>query len=563
MSLDAIIISNFGTESLSASNPQRLTLNGRVADIQTIINYLRHNGITAEPVAGSDRENWSLAPTLNGIMLANFLKQRGYSTELINDYYRDQEQFVRAIRRNPRLIAVSTSFVYSKDHLINVVNDIRQQAPAALVVAGGPFIYQSYLIHERSCEPIYSSKEIKQTYLFFDNKQPAIDLYVVSQRGESTLCHLLAALRNNQSPKTIPNIAWYENGAVLFTRQFDEPAQSEDCFVNWNELDKSFFSSKVMSMQASTGCPHRCAFCNFTRDSRLVLSKPLDRIILEFKELAQQGIQYVWFVDDNFMLGTGDLNTSLRRLAEENPGIKWMSFIRADALKNIDYTLLRRAGCIEVQLGLESADPTILRNMNKKADPETYRSVVKNLLKVGINCSCYFIFGFPGETTETAQRTRDFIHSIEYPELEGVMRWSLYPFLLVPLSPIFEEEQRKRYGLNGSLFNWSHSTMNTAQAIREVAETILTCERSGAIYRSDNLSLLDTMTNEQKKLFYAVRNKLSNRMMAEKLHSSEIIQMFRKVFLDSQGFSMFLPEDGSSGRQYRHCETRTGRIGRR
>ena len=161
MSLDAIIISNFGTESLSASNPQRLTLNGKVADIQTIINYLQHNGKIEDPIVGSDRENWSSAPTLNGVMLSSFLKKRGYSTELINDFYRDQEQFIRAIQRNPKLIAVSTSFICSKDHLINVVKDIRQRAPDAFIVAGGPFIYQSYLIHERFCDPIYSSKEIK------------------------------------------------------------------------------------------------------------------------------------------------------------------------------------------------------------------------------------------------------------------------------------------------------------------------------------------------------------------------------------------------------------------
>ena len=166
MSLDALIISNFGTESLSASNTQRLTLSGRVADIQTIINYLQHNGKIEDPIVGSDKENWSSAPTLNGLMLATFLNKRGYSTELINDFYHDNEQFIKAIQRNPKLIAISTSFVYTKDHLIKIVKDIRQQAPDALIVAGGPFVYKSYLIHERSCEPIYSSKEIKQSYLF-------------------------------------------------------------------------------------------------------------------------------------------------------------------------------------------------------------------------------------------------------------------------------------------------------------------------------------------------------------------------------------------------------------
>jgi p-methyltransferase len=352
----------------------------------------------------------------------------------------------------------------------------------------------------------------------------------VSQSGESILCELLAALRNNQSPKAIPNTAQYENGEVRFAERVKELPRIEDCFVNWDKIDKSIFSSKVVSIQASKGCPYRCAFCNFTKDRRYVLSKPLDQVILEIKQVVRQGIQYVWFVDDNFLLGDNDLNTCLKRMVEENLGIKWMSFIRADALKNIDYTLLRRAGCIEVQLGLESADPSVLRNMNKKADPDTYRTVINNLLKVGINCSCYFIFGFPGESSETAQRTRDFIQSIEYDEIEGVMRWSLFPYLLVPLSPIFEEKERQRYGLTGSLSNWSHSTMNYKQAVQEVAKTILSCERSGPIYRSDNLSLLETMTNKQKRLFYSVRNQLSKKAMVEKLQRSEILKAFSNVF---------------------------------
>jgi anaerobic magnesium-protoporphyrin IX monomethyl ester cyclase len=527
MSLDVIIISNFGTESLSASNPQRLSLNGRVADIQTVINYLQHNGKIEDPII--DKENWSSAPTLNGMLLARFLKDRGYTAEIINDFYRDQEQFIRALNRNPRLIAVSTTFVCSKDHLIKVVKDIRHQAPNAIIVAGGPFVNQSYLIHERSREPIYSSMEIKKTFLFFENNQPEVDIYVVSQRGENTLCELLAALHNNRSLKTIPNTALYDNGAVIFTERVEELTKIEDYYVNWGELDKSFFASKVVSIQASVGCPYQCAFCNFTKDRRFVLSKPLDQVIQEIKEVVQRGIKYVWFVDDNFMLGDSNLNTSLKRLADENLGIKWMSFIRADALKNIDFGLLRRSGCIEVQLGLESADPSVLRNMNKKADPETYRRVIENLLKVGINCSCYFIFGFPGENAETAQKTRDFIQSIEYPELEGVMSWSFYPYLLAPLSPIFEEEQRQHYGLIGSIFNWSHSTMNTETAKQEVVKTILSCVRSGAIYRSDNLSLLNAMTNEQKKLFYMIRNELSKKAMAKKLQCSDIIQAFSKI----------------------------------
>jgi hypothetical protein len=40
---------------------------------------------------------------------------------------------------------------------------------------------------------------------------------------------------------------------------------------------------------------------------------------------------------------------------------------------------------------------------------------------------------------------------------------------------------------------------------------------------------LESMTNEQKKLFYAVRNELSKKAMLNNLQRFEIVQAFRKV----------------------------------
>lgn len=39
------------------------------------------------------------------------------------------------------------------------------------------------------------------------------------------------------------------------------------------------------------------------------------------------------------------------------------------------------------------------------------------------------------------------------PELPGSLSWSIYSFLLVPLSPIFESGQRSRYNLQGYMMN--------------------------------------------------------------------------------------------------------------
>ena len=248
------------------------------------------------------------------------------------------------------------------------------------------------------------------------------------------------------------------------------------------------------------------------------------------KSVSSRGVKYVWFVDDNFRLGNRDLNSVCQRFVDEDLQIRWMTLIRADSLKNVDFELLRRSGCSELLLGLESADPQILRNMNKKIDPTIAAEVVRQLLAVGINVSCYFVIGFPGETDETVLRTIEFIKGIEYPNLEGILSWSLYPFMLAPMSPIYESEMRKKYGLTGYLHNWEHRTMNSFEAREYIKKAFFSIERSGPIYRGDNQKILHGLMPMKRKQFMAKRHELSKLAMENHLEKDDIIQTFTEIF---------------------------------
>ena len=235
-------------------------------------------------------------------------------------------------------------------------------------------------------------------------------------------------------------------------------------------------------------------------------------------------------MDDNFRLGNSDLNSVCQHFVDENLQFRWRSFIRADTLKNTDFELLRRSGCSDLQLGLESADSQILRNMNKKTDPAIAAEVVRELLAVGINCSCYFVIGFPGETDETVFRTIEFIKSIEYPNLEGILSWSLYPFMLAPMSPIYESEMREKYGLTGYMHNWEHRTMNSVEARGYVKKAFFALEGSGPIYRGDNQQKLLDLTPMQRHQFVTKRHMFSKLAIENRLEKHDVIRSFTDVF---------------------------------
>jgi radical SAM superfamily enzyme YgiQ (UPF0313 family) len=515
---------------MSSTNPLRLSLDGRTADIQVVQNYLTHGGRVRPPIEGDDHMSWASAPKLNGIYLYNYLTKKDFEVELINSYYSGTDHFKRLLERNPHAIVISTTFIPGKQNLIKLVADIRNLVPDAFIIVGGPLVYMSYLIHERIREPDYDTASATDEFLFLDGRvEPEVDLCIISLRGEQILCEVLGRIREKKGIDDIPNCARRIGTDYKFTKRVDDIHGVEDFAIDWAALPDAIFQSGVVPMQASNGCPYHCAFCNFTKDHRLNWVKPTERIVAEMKAVQDRGVRYVWFVDDNFRLGQGDLGAVCRRFIDERLGLKWMTFVRASTLDQVDTDLLRQAGCIEVQLGLESADPGVLKNMNKKASPELYRRVLTKLLGSGINCSCYFIFGFPGETEHSAQRTREFIKSLDGQDYEGSLSWSMFPFTLIPLSPVYEAGARQQYGMTGYLHKWQHATMNSEQAREQLLKTFLEMEDSGPIYRGDNQEILRHLGPSGRKKFEAMRHKLSKKLLAGDLDKETILHSFRQV----------------------------------
>ncbi len=530
MILDAIIISDSGVDTVSGTNPLRLNLDGRTADIQVVLNYLKHHGQIKMPIEGDGIMNWASTPKLNGIYLLSYLMKHDFNVELINSFYDEKKQFSRLLEFNPRTVIISTTFMLGKQSLIKLVNEIHNLAPDIFIIVGGAFIYMSYLMLQRSREPTYDTESAKDDFLFLDvDNEPAVDLYIISLRGEQILRGALNKIRNAQPLNELPNCARFNGHAYHFSRQVDDISGAEDISVDWTLLPDAIFNSGVVPIQASIGCPYDCAFCNFTKDRRLTQIKPVDQLVNEMKAVYSRGARYVWFVDDNFRLGRGDLSAVCQRFLDEGVNIDWMTFIRASTLKNMDVELLRDAGCSDVQLGLESADPEMLKNMNKKTSPQLYDEVLKKLLSGGINCSCYFIFGFPGETGDTVRRTREFIKNHEYPEYEGNLSWSIFPFILAPLSPIYESQMRKKYGLRGYMTEWQHNTMSSHQAREHIIQTFFELEHSGPIYRGDNQEIFRRIGAIRRKEFEVIRHSLSKAAVRGQLYKQDVLKSFKQL----------------------------------
>jgi radical SAM superfamily enzyme YgiQ (UPF0313 family) len=181
--------------------------------------------------------------------------------------------------------------------------------------------------------------------------------------------------------------------------------------------------------------------------------------------LTRHQIEYITCLDSLFTMPRARLTEFCRLLMERRLQVKWTCYARADDLANeATAALLKSAGLNQAQIGLESGDQALLDNMEKSCTVESNGRAIDNCRKYGITSVVSLIIGFPGETTESLERTLEFLrrHPPDF-------------FFLAPFStratgvPVLNEANRRRFQLRtanhlstGSPY-WRHSTMSCAE----------------------------------------------------------------------------------------------------
>ncbi len=206
-----------------------------------------------------------------------------------------------------------------------------------------------------------------------------------------------------------------------------------------------YFSLNIV---ASRGCPYRCNWCakpiygdSFAVRSARSVAEEMQQLKCDF------GAEHLWFADDIFGLRAKwvrELAVEVERLGAALP-FKMQS--RVDLMTVDTVRALRRAGCAEVWLGIESGSQRILDAMDKGTRVEQIAAARDNLRSEGIR-ACYFLqFGYQGEAWEDIQKTANLVRNTR-PDDIGVS--VSYP---LPGTKFFDWVQSQLSGKT----NWSDS----------------------------------------------------------------------------------------------------------
>ncbi len=187
------------------------------------------------------------------------------------------------------------------------------------------------------------------------------------------------------------------------------------------------------------GCNMDCAFCIVPKTRGDERSRPMDDIVRECAQLAERGVKEITLLGQivtsygrRDYVHTGGVTPFVQLLERVNaiPGIKRIRFTSPHP-RGFKDDLIQAYGRLEklceyVHLPLQSGSNRILKEMNRPYSRERYFEIVSAMRAVrpDMYFSTDIIVGFPGETEEDFQQTRELFEACNY-DMAYIFKYSI------------------------------------------------------------------------------------------------------------------------------------------
>jgi ribosomal protein S12 methylthiotransferase len=190
-------------------------------------------------------------------------------------------------------------------------------------------------------------------------------------------------------------------------------------------------------LKISEGCDRLCTFCAIPMMRGKHLTKPMEEVIREARELAADGVRELIIVGQDTTYYGKDLYGKTRlaellRELDQIPGIEWIRVLYAYPMYIDDELLHTFASARKIvpyiDMPLQHGSDRMLRRMARRVDRAGTEALLGRMRELIPNLALRttFIVGFPGETDTEFQELCDFVQNQCF-ERAGVFPYSFEP----------------------------------------------------------------------------------------------------------------------------------------
>ena len=236
----------------------------------------------------------------------------------------------------------------------------------------------------------------------------------------------------------------YEEIGNVLTRLFGEEKEKKEehisCFHDLKELPETA-KKRVMTtgghyafLKIAEGCDKRCSYCIIPYLRGPYRSVPMEQLLAEARELAENGVRELILVAQETTLYGKDLygEKTLPKLLHELaqiPGIYWIriQYCYPEEITDelIQAIKTEEKVCHYLDIPIQHASDRILKRMGRRTHKAELKERIGALRREipDIALRTTFICGFPGETEKDHEELMEFVDEMEF-ERVGVFTYS-------------------------------------------------------------------------------------------------------------------------------------------
>ena len=391
---------------------------------------------------------------------------------------------------------------YPDEHITNYLNKNNFDIVAVGSIAG----YYTYKKLISFSKAINASSNRKNFKYILGGHMPSAD-------PDYFLCKTEADIViRGEGELTFKNLAKYSNNITIVNGELiidldTLPFPAWDLFPmeyyrlqRMPNIENNEFS---MSVLTGRGCSFHCTFCmRLTPGIRL---RSVGNIVEEIKQLkSQYNITYIDFADDLTFASKQRTVELCEAFIKNDLNIKWrcegrLNYIDPEILK-----LVKKAGCVFINYGIEALDDNVLCLMKKALCVDQIIEGVETTLKEGISPGLNIIFGNVGDNKETLKKAVDFL--VKYDD--GSQIRTISPVQPYPGCELFETAKQK--GLVKDTENFYENKLKNSDGL--------------------SINFTELSDDEFYKALYNANFQLLNNYYKNKMYSSE--KQLKKLYIN-------------------------------
>jgi radical SAM superfamily enzyme YgiQ (UPF0313 family) len=253
-----------------------------------------------------------------------------------------------------------------------------------------------------------------------------IDFGIIGE-GEEVLLNLINSFEKGGSISPSPHL-------LVKEKPFPYPSGGAKV-LPIKTPDRSLFETRrylekggMGNIQTKRGCPFSCIYCTYPLlEGKEVRLRETEEVVDELQKLTQEGVDYIYFVDDIFNYPPSSAEDLCREMIGRNVKIKWSAFVNPGFLHENLLKWMREAGCVGIEFGTDSGSPRMLRNYRKSFGIEDIIQSSQFCSALGINHCHYLLLGGPGEDAETIEESFELMDRLDPTAVIAMLGIRIYP----------------------------------------------------------------------------------------------------------------------------------------